>query len=100
MILNETGANMNSVLTDAEETLINNASYTHDYETEALAIYEDEDDVEDKYIAIFEADLAKLNIVHTYNEDLGGLILYRNGAELVAFYDYERFVGTVFNYFE
>jgi hypothetical protein len=31
----------------------------------------------------------------SYN-DLGGLIVYFNNDKLVAFYDYERLVGTVF----
>jgi len=30
------------------------------------------------------------------SEDIGGLIVYYSGRELLAFYDYERFVGTVF----
>jgi hypothetical protein len=79
-----------------EDTLINSAVYTHDYEAEALAIYDTEDDVEDKYASIFEADLAQRNIEYTEDEDVGGVIIYRNNAKLVAFYDYERFVGAVF----
>ena len=98
MILNRTGANMSAILTDAEETLINNASYTHDYEAEAHKIFEDTgDDSIDKYVERFEAEM---HTKYTYSEDLGGLIIYRNDDELVAFYDYERYVGTVFAYIE
>jgi hypothetical protein len=33
---------------------------------------------------------------YTAREDLGGITVYFKGTELVAFYDYERFVGHVF----
>lgn len=33
---------------------------------------------------------------YTAREDLGGLTVYFKGSDLVAFYDYERFVGHVF----
>jgi hypothetical protein len=33
---------------------------------------------------------------HTASEDLGGITVYFKGQQLVAFYDYERFVGHVF----
>ena len=33
---------------------------------------------------------------YTERNDLGGLTVYFKGNDLVAFYDYERFVGHVF----
>ena len=81
-------------ITDAETDLINNSEYTHNYEsyliTESITI---DVTVENNFISIFESDIKDL---YTESNDLGGLIVYFNNDKLVAFYDYERFVGTVF----
>ena len=85
-------------LTQAQEFLINNAAHTHNYEAQVdadLAAHTAEDLVE-KYTAVFERETN----VREYSKanDIGGLIVYTNEAEeLVAFYDYEQFLGTLFN---
>jgi hypothetical protein len=83
-------------ITDAESDLINNSEYTHNYETAAMHLFEDgidDNKVEDDFIDKFEEDIKSL---YTESNDLGGLIVYFNNDKLVAFYDYERLVGTVF----
>ena len=73
-------------LTEAECELINNSVHTVDYK-EAEEIDEEfceeqfEDLIYDKY---------------DEQEDLGGLTVYFKDDKLVAFYDYEQFVGTIF----
>ena len=82
-------------LTNAQSQQINNSVYTHDYEAEAVAIYESTgDDGIDVFTERFEreTDIAQ----RADSEDIGGLIVYYKGKQLLAFYDYERFVGTVF----
>jgi hypothetical protein len=81
------GVNMRT-LTDAESALINNTEYTVDWSE--LSETTDEARLE----VMFEA------LVHDkYNEcnDLGGLTVFFKDDKLVAFYDYEQFVGTIFN---
>jgi hypothetical protein len=81
-------------ITDAESDLINNSEYTHDYEAEAMQLFEDGiEGIEDTYTDKFEEDIKAL---YTESNNLGGLIVYFNNDKLVAFYDYERFIGTVF----
>jgi hypothetical protein len=81
-------------ITDAESDLINNSEYSHNYETAAMHLFDGGiDDIEDDFIDKFEEDIKSL---YTESNDLGGLIVYFNNDKLVAFYDYERFVGTVF----
>ena len=75
-------------LTDAESELINNTKRTVNYidlsETIAEDVLEEmfEELMTDKY---------------DMRDDLGGLSVYFKNDKLVAFYDYEQFVGTVFN---
>ena len=85
------------MLTDAHSNLINSTVvYTIDYEAEALESFEATGDdlmeaLEDR------ADLVILeSTAYDTREDLGGLTVYFRAGALVAFYDYERFVGTVF----
>lgn len=74
-------------LTEAESELINNSVHTVDYNDIAEEIDEEfceeqfEDLIYDKY---------------DEQEDLGGLTVYFKDDKLVAFYDYEQFVGTIF----
>jgi hypothetical protein len=85
-----------STLTNAQCEIINNATYTHDYEDEATAEFEDEDilDVTDKYIERFESESG----INTEGaDDLGGIIVYMKANELIGFYDYEQFKGAIFN---
>ena len=75
------------MLTDAESELINTTEYTVDWSELS------ETKSEERLIEMFEA------VIHDkYDEsdDLGGLIVYFKDNNLVAFYDYEMFVGTVF----
>ena len=82
-------------LTNAQSNLINNSAYTHNYEDEAVAIYESTgDDGIDSFTNRFESETGVL--MRSEAHDIGGLIVYMDGKELVAFYDYERFVGTVY----
>lgn len=74
-------------LTEAESELINNAEYTVDYSD--LAEEVDEEELEERFDNI---------VAGKYDErdDLGGLTVYFKDDKLVAFYDYEQFVGTIF----
>jgi len=74
-------------LTEAESELINNAEYTVDYSD--LAEEVDEEELEERFDDI---------VAGKYDErdDLGGLTVYFKDDKLVAFYDYEQFVGTIF----
>jgi len=74
-------------LTEAESELINNSEYTVDYSD--LADEVDEEELEERFDDI---------VAGKYDErdDLGGLTVYFKDDKLVAFYDYERFVGTIF----
>lgn len=78
------------VLTDKQSEQINNAKYTHNYEAEALC-FNTYEDINDIFTERFETETG-----FTKGSDLGGLIVYFKDNVLVAFYDYERFVGTVF----
>lgn len=83
------------MLTDAQELQLNSVEeYTHDYEAEAMqsfALFEDDKSLELQ--ARFEADIAG---TYTEDDDIGGIVTYFKDGELVAFYDYENFKGTVF----
>jgi hypothetical protein len=80
-------------LTQAQSTLINNATPTYNWEEEAVASYEATgDDLMDELNDRFE----QLFTDYTSSDDLGGLTVYFKGRKLVAFYDYEQFKGTVF----
>jgi hypothetical protein len=74
-------------LTEAESELINNSEYTVDYSDLADEI--DEEELEERFDDI---------VAGKYDErdDLGGLTVYFKDDKLVAFYDYEQFVGTIF----
>lgn len=83
------------MLTDAQELQINSVEkYTHDYEAEAVKSFDvTGDDKMEALQARFEADIAG---AYNKEDDLGGLCVYFNDSELVAFYDYENFKGAVF----
>ena len=74
-------------LTEAESELINNSVHTVDYSDVAEEI--DEEYCQDE----FENHIADK---YDEQEDLGGLTVYFKDDKLVAFYDYEQFVGTIF----
>ena len=74
-------------LTEAESELINNSEYTVDYSD--LADEVDEEELEERFDDIVAGK-------YDEQEDLGGLTVYFKDDKLVAFYDYEQFVGTIF----
>ena len=83
------------MLTYAQEQQINSVNkYTHNYEAEAVESFDATgDDKMEELQAQFEADIAG---VYNNNDDMGGIVAYFKDTELVAFYDYENFKGTVF----
>ena len=85
-------------LTAAQSNAINNSTYTHNYSTQAVAEWEATNtDVCSKYTTVFTQQTNVLAAATAH--DIGGLIVYyskANAKQLVAFYDYENFVGTVF----
>jgi hypothetical protein len=87
---------MQVTLTQQQEDAVNNTEHTHDYTTrwEADEHANSDDDVSDYYTAVFERDTSVLQ--RSTAHDVGGIILYMNADELVAFYDYENVCGTVF----
>ncbi len=85
------------MLTDVQSAKINATEvYTIDYEAEAMLSFENTgDDLMD------ELEVRATNVILEQTgwdarEDLGGITVYFKDAELVAFYDYEQFKGTVF----
>ena len=74
-------------LTEAESELINNSEYTVDYSD--LADEVDEEELEERFEVIVSGK-------YDERDDLGGLTVYFKDDKLVAFYDYEQFVGTIF----
>lgn len=85
------------MLTDAQSNAINaTVNYSINYEAEALASYElTGDDLMDELEARAETVITD-STAYTAREDLGGITVYFKDSTLVAFYDYERFMGTVF----
>lgn len=69
------------MLTDAQCSQINAAIYTHEY------VAPNGED----YTAEFESDTG-----FERGEDIGGILVYMRGDELLAFFDYENAAGTVF----
>lgn len=88
-------------LTQAQEDSINNSPSTHDYMTQYEAdkheasceadLYTDHSDY---YTAQFEADTSVLS--RSKANDVGGIIIYMQRKQLVAYFDYENLCGTVF----
>jgi hypothetical protein len=87
---------MQNTLTAAQCTQINNAAHTHNYSAAAVAEWEaTQVDVCDKYTQLFETTTNVLAAAAAH--DIGGLIVYfATNNVLVAFYDYENFVGAIF----
>jgi hypothetical protein len=74
-------------LTEAESTLINTTEYTVDWSDLS------ETTSEERLEVMFEA---LVNGKYDEQDDLGGLTVFFKNDKLVAFYDYEQFVGTIF----
>lgn len=80
-------------LTTAQSRQINSAEHTHNWEAEALASFEATgDDLMQELEQRFEAEFTDWDA----REDLGGITVYLREGQLVAFYDYEQFCGSVF----
>jgi hypothetical protein len=84
------------MLTEAESNLINTTEYTVDWsdqidtdDTLSGAQWDYERELEHR----FEVLVAGL---WDSRDDLGGLTVFFKEDKLVAFYDYEQYVGTVF----
>ena len=87
----------NAQLQSLHEFAINNTETTHNYEDEALAEEEVKTVKEllNKYTQVFEESIYEH---YMYSDDVGGIIFYYNAnCNLVAYYDYENFWGTLFN---
>jgi len=68
---------------------------THDYSAAAEALIDegaDWGDVADKFTERFKASISDL---HDSEEDVGAVMQYFKNGELVAYFDYENFWGTV-----
>jgi hypothetical protein len=74
-------------LTEAESTLINTTEYTVDWSE--LSDTTSEERLEEMFEALMHEK-------YDASDDLGGLTVYFKNDKLVAFYDYEQYVGTVF----
>lgn len=84
------------MLTEAESNLINNTKYTVDWSD----LIEVDDSLSGEQWD-FERELEHrfdVLVAGAWNsrDDLGGLTVYFKDDKLVAFYDYEQYVGTVF----
>lgn len=81
-------------LTDAQSDLINSSKYTHNYIAQYEADTHGDADHIEYYTALFEQQTLVLE--RSTANDVGGIIIYMQGTELVAYYDYENLGGTVF----
>jgi hypothetical protein len=80
-----------ATLTNAQSRAINSAGPNYNINLTAHETREDRMPCEQLAEGII-ADFC----AYTASEDLGGLTVYFKDQQLVAFYDYERFVGHVF----
>jgi hypothetical protein len=80
--------------TQRESDMINAARHTHDYTAAYDANEHNSSLTCEYYTAQFEADTCILE--HTVREDVGGVLLYREHGQLIAFFDYECLTGAVF----
>jgi hypothetical protein len=83
-------------LTEAESTLINTTEYTVDWSDQI-----DTDDTLSGEQWDYERELEhrfEVLVAEKWDsrDDLGGLTVFFKDDKLVAFYDYEQYVGTVF----
>jgi hypothetical protein len=69
------------MLTSAQSQQINSAISTHEYDQETAQDYTEQ----------FEQDTGFEDGV-----DIGGIVVYMRGSELLAFFDYEQSAGSVF----
>ena len=81
-------------LTAKQSKQINTSKYTHNYLAQYKQDVHRDRDAQEYYTELFEADTGVLK--RGKANDVGGLIIYMNGRELVAYYDYENLGGCVF----
>lgn len=81
-------------LTTKQSNLINNSKYTHNYIKQYKADTHGDADAQEYYTEQFEQQTLVLE--RSTANDVGGIIIYMQGTELVAYYDYENLGGTVF----
>ena len=81
-------------LTNKQSALINNSKYTHNYIKQYNKDVHGDADHAEYYTEQFEADTQVLK--RSTANDVGGLIIYMQGKQLVAYYDYENLGGCVF----
>ena len=81
-------------LTDTEENMINTREYSVDWNEEFDEAYNrtQKPDLISEELEMRFDDSVNYDIV----EDLGGVNVYFKEDKLIAFYDYEQFVGTYF----
>ena len=81
-------------LTDIEENLINTREYSVDWNEEFDEAYNrtQRPELISEELEMRFDDSVNYDIV----EDLGGVNVYFKEDKLIAFYDYEQFVGTYF----
>lgn len=84
---------MGIVITEQQSELINNALPTHDYSLHS-DLYSGSN-ICKYYTGLFEYQTNILQ--NSISHDIGGVIVYMNGFDLAAFFDYENFYGTVFD---
>ena len=80
-IVHESQHGARNMLTSAQSQQINSAIYTHEYDQETAQDYTEQ----------FEADTG-----FERGTDIGGIVVYMRGTELLAFFDYEQSAGAVF----
>ena len=81
-------------LTTKQSNLINTSAYTHNYLAQYRKDAHGDADHAEYYTEQFEADTNVLQ--RATANDVGGIIIYMQGKELVAYYDYENLGGCVF----
>lgn len=81
-------------LTNKQSALINTSTYTHNYLAEYNKDAHGDRDVAEYYTEQFEAQTDVLK--RSEANDVGGIIIYMKGKQLVAYYDYENLGGCVF----
>jgi hypothetical protein len=81
-------------LTAKQSNLINNSKYTHNYMSQYDKDQHGDADHAEYYTEQFEAETNVLQ--RSTANDVGGLIIYMKGQQLVAYYDYENLGGCVF----
>lgn len=81
-------------LTTKQSNLINTAENTHNYMAQYTADAHGDEDHTDYYTLQFERDTSVLS--RSTANDVGGIIIYMQKKQLVAYFDYENLQGTVF----